>query len=172
MRIGYVDQPSDAVNQLLHGKGFDQALHAGLIQEGADFGIIAKAGDENEATPEFRAHLSGLVVEIVPPQMRHQDVTNDRIVPVGGDLQHRFVTIVGNVYEEVFVSQNPLESFRQLVIIVHQEDRFEFVNVRVRSHQIRLFYEFHNYRGEQRNVPLQRFSGRQAFLRACPSRGG
>src|ERR1017187_3534418 len=67
MRSGCVDQPSDAVNQLLHWKGLDQAHHAGLIQEGADFGIIAKAGDEDEATPEFRAHLSGLVVEIVPP---------------------------------------------------------------------------------------------------------
>ena len=77
------EQLFDAVDELLDGKWFTQALHAGLSQEATDFGITAKAGHEDEVTLEFRSYLSGLAVKIITPHMRHHDVTDDRIIVVG-----------------------------------------------------------------------------------------
>src|ERR1017187_1015633 len=100
------EQLFDAVDELLDGKWFAQALHAGLSQEATDFGIVAKTSHENEATLEFRSYLSGLAVKIITPHLRHHDVTDDCIVVVGRDLRHCFVTIMSNLHKEVLASQN------------------------------------------------------------------
>ncbi len=90
------------------GEGLHEVLRVGLGEEQIDLGVGGIARDENEAVGEDGAQFAGADVEFVAAEFRHHHVTNDGVVLVGFDLYEGLIAVVGDIDEEVFVSENPL----------------------------------------------------------------
>ena len=72
-----------------------------------------------------RAQFPGFDIKLIAPQPRHHQIADDGIVLVGLDLEQGFLAIKGDVHQEVFVGQNPLQSGSQLLVVINQENGLE-----------------------------------------------
>jgi len=112
------EQLFDAGNQPLNRERLDQIFYIVLGQEQRDSCIRRKAGDEYEPIGQRRPHFLCLQIELVTTQARHLQVADYRVVFVRLDLEQGRSSIKGHINEKILVRQNPLQSRRQLLVVI------------------------------------------------------